>query len=139
MLDVVVTALKNDATLAALLTGGVYDQLVVNEISRQSTPDAYDEDGELLPCALVSGESATPWGPMRDSGRIYFLVWLYQMPGAVAIEDARTRVYTLLHRQKLSTTAGIYGITHANDVLGIDVTQLSAQGIQSRFVATVQR
>jgi len=139
MLNVVVAALQGDATLGTLLTGGVYDQLVVGEISRQKTPAAFDAFKELKPCALVMGESSTPWGPMHDSGRVYFLVWLYQQHGAQTIESARTRVYKLLHRKQLSTTAGIYEIRHANDVLGIEVQGLNAQGIQSRFVATVQR
>ena len=38
MLDVVVATLQGDAALNALLTGGIYSQQVVNEISRQGTP-----------------------------------------------------------------------------------------------------
>lgn len=139
MLDVVVAVLQGDATLAAILTGGVYDQRAVGEISRQKTPAAFDAWAELKPCAIIAGEAATPWGPHRDSGRVYFTVWLYQQHGSASVEAARTRVYTLLHRKQLSTTAGIYEVRHANDVLGVDVQQLTAQGIMSRFYATVQR
>lgn len=139
MLDVVVATLQGDAALGALLTGGIYAQQVVNEISRQGTPAAYDAFAELKPCALVAPESVTPWGPLRDSGRYYFTIWFYQQHGAASIEQARTRVYTLLHRQQLSATAGIYDVRHANDVMGIEAQALSALGIMSRYVATVQR
>ena len=139
MLDVVVNALQGDGTLAGLLTGGIYDGGAVDAISRQETPDAYDANLELLPCALVRAESATPWGPICDAGRLYFVVWMYQRSGAATIEAARLRIYTLLHRQQLSTTDGIYRIDHANDLLGLDEAPLSAKAVMSRFVATIGR
>lgn len=139
MLDVVVATLQGDATLMALLTGGLYDGQTVSEISRQMTPAAFDAWQEVQPCAIVKAESATPWGPLHHSGRVYFVVWLYQRGGSGVIEQARNRIYALLHRQQLSTTAGIFEIAHANDILGIDEEALSAQGQASRFVATVRR
>ena len=135
----VVDRLQDDATLAALLTGGVYDGESTPTVNRQATPDAFDAFGEMLPCALVKAESATPWGPLHDSGRLYLLVWLYDQHDYTVIETARNRVYTLLHREKVSGADLIYDVRHANDVLGAEVQGLEVAMIASRFVVTVQR
>ena len=138
-LSAIVGVLQNDATLAGLLTGGIYDGLSVVDVSRQATPDAFDEWQELLPCALVKAESATPWGPLPDGGRLYVMVWLYEQHEFVSIEAARQRVYALLHRQKVSTADGVFDVRHADDVLGAEVAALGVPTIASRFVATVWR
>ena len=55
-LSAIVAALQADETLAGLLPGGIYDRLSVADVSRQATPDAFDEYQELLPCAGEGGE-----------------------------------------------------------------------------------
>lgn len=136
----VVTVLQGDATLAATLTGGVYDGLAVGEISRQGTPDAYDSVGELLPCALVMPESAAPAGGLPEAGREFVTVWLYAQLDYAAIEAARQRVYALLHRVKVGAAAdGVFEVRHANDVLGTQAPTLGLPMIVSRYVATVWR
>jgi hypothetical protein len=135
-----VAALQGDATLAGVLTGGIWDGLAVGEISRQATPAAYDEFGELLPCALVMPESAAPAGPLPDGGRVFVMVWLYAQREYAALETARQRVYALLHRVKVGSAAdGVFEVRHANDVLGAQVEALGTPMIASRFVATVWR
>jgi len=135
-----VAALQGDATLAGVLTGGVYDGLAVGEVSRQATPAAYDEFGELLPCALVMPESAGPVGPLPDSGREFVVVWLYDQHDYAVIETARQRVYALLHRVKVGTAAdAVFDVRHANDVLGSQVQALGLPMIASRYAATVWR
>ena len=138
MIDAVVALLQNDATLSAILTGGVHRAV---EISRQATPDAYDGRRELLPCALVKQETGTPWGPHEDSGRLYITVWFYARDSYTAIEAARKRVYALLHRSKLTPSdgSGCYDIRHANDLLDQEEPELGVPMAMSRYVATVQR
>ncbi|GIV73540.1 hypothetical protein [Caldilinea sp.] len=138
MIDAVVTLLQNDATLAAILTGGVHRAV---EISRQETPGAFDNNRELLPCALVKQESATSWGPHPHSGRLYIAVWFYQRRGYDAVEAARKRVYQLLHRRKLmpGDGSGCYEMRHAGDLLDAEEAELGVSMAMSRYVATVER
>ena len=138
MIDAVIALLQGDAVLNAALPGGVHNAI---EISRQATPGAYDANGELQPSALVRQETATPWGPHNDSGRLYFAVYFYDRASHTAIETARKRVYVLLHRQKLTPTdgSGNYEIVHASDLLDMEEASLGAALAISRYVATVQR
>jgi hypothetical protein len=131
--------LSGDATLMAILAGGTYDGLLVADINRQLTPAAYDEYAELRPCGLLKPETATPWGPLPDSGRLYVMLWLYAQTDYTAIEQARERAYQLLHRQQLSTVDGIFDVRHANDVLGAEVAALNVPTIASRYVVTLNR
>jgi hypothetical protein len=138
MITSIVSILQSDATLAAILPGGVHRS---QEISRQATAAAYDANRELRPCALVKQESATPWGPYEHSGRLYIVVWLYQRFGYDAIEQARQRIYTLLHRQQISPTGGggCWDVSHVNDVLDQEDSTLGAAMTVSRYVATIRR
>lgn len=142
MITAIYNQLNTDSALLATLTGGVWNGVNVHEISRQNTPAAFDGNKELLPCALLQPETATPWGPNRDSGRLYFVLYLYQRYGYAAIEAARQRIYTLLHRQILVPTdgSGCYEILHSNDLLGLEDSALDGAAlITSRFYAVVQR
>lgn len=138
MIDAVLTLLQDDTALNAALTGGVHRAV---EISRQATPDAFDGNGELLPCALVKQETATPWGPHDDSGRLYVVIYFYERAGYTNIETARKRVYSLLHRAKLTPEdgSGNYDIRHGNDLIDLEDPALNVPMAMSRYVATVQR
>ena len=114
----ILQALQNDAALMALLTGGLYDGLEVSDISRQATPDAYDEWGEMKPVGILKPESQAPRGPHPDSARLFVTLWLYQQAGSAAIDAARERAYHVLHRTIL---AGTWEVRHANDILGVEV------------------
>jgi hypothetical protein len=129
-------ALQGDAPLTALLPGGLYDGVAVQDISRQETPDAYNEWGEMKPCAILKPETQAPTGPHRDGARLFVTLWLYQQRGAAEIDAARERAYQVLHR---ATLAGMWDVRHANDVLGTEVAALGVPTIMSRFVATVNR
>lgn len=142
MITAIYNHLHGDSELLATLTGGVWNGVDVHEISRQNTPVAFDGNKELLPCALLQAETATPWGPNRNSGRLYFMLYLYQRHGYMAIETARKRIYALLHRQILVPTdgSGCYEIFHSNDLLGLEDSALDGAAlITSRFYAVVQR
>lgn len=136
MIETIVSALTGDATLMALLTGGVYR---AQEISRQATPAAFDANLEVKPCGLVKQEAATRWGPLEDSGRVYVVVWLYERSGYTSIEAARKRIYTLLHRKQLSGSAKLYWVEHSNDLLDGEDPATTWAMILSRFVCTVER
>lgn len=138
MINAILALLQAGAILSDILTGGVHH---APEISRQATPDAYDQSRELLPCALVKQESATPWGPHADSGRVYVTVWFFARSGYTHIEAARKRVYARLHRQKVTPSdgSGCYEIRHADDLLDQEEPMLGVPMAMSRYVATVQR
>ena len=136
MIDTIVATLVNDATLAALLTGGVQR---AQEISRQATPGAFDANLEVKPCALVKQEMATRWGPLENSGRVYVVVWLYERSGYGSIEAARKRIYALLHRKQLSGSVKLYWIEHGNDLLDQEDAATGWAMIVSRYVCTVER
>jgi hypothetical protein len=133
MIDAITALLQNDAMLTAILTGGVHH---AQEISRQTTPAAFDANKELKPCALIKQETATPWGVHRDSGRLYVVIYFYDRHGYTNIEAARQRVYHLLHRVKVESS---YEVRHANDVLDREDEVLGAAMTISRYVVTMER
>ena len=108
----VLAVLTGDTTLMATLTGGVYGE---TEISRQETPDAFDANGEIEPCALLTMEAEDPTGPFETSSRAFVAVYFYARSGYSAIDTALARVYALLHRQRVSGES-VWEIRHAGDV-----------------------
>lgn len=133
----ILAKLSGDTALMGTLTGGMH---TATEISRQTTPAAFDASGELCPCGLLRLETSTPFGPFEHSQRLYFVVMLYQRSGCDSIEAARSRVYALLHKTCVSPTAGAcWEIEHANDVLDVRDEALACSLALSRFVATYRR
>jgi len=108
----ILAILAGDATLLATLTGGVYS---ATEISRQLTPAAFDTNGEVLPCALLSLEAEDPMGPFATSSREFVTVHFYERQGYTAIDTALARVYALLHRIHVSAEH-VWDIRHAGDI-----------------------
>jgi len=135
----ILAALQNDAALAALLPGGLYDGLEVQDISRQATPAAYDAYGELKPSGVLKPESQSPTGPHPDGARLFVTLWLYQQAGSAEINAARERAYQVLHRAALAGSDGVWDVRHAGDVLGGEVQALGVPMQMSRYVATVNR
>jgi len=123
------TTLAADATLAALLTGGIY---AGTTISRQGTPEAFDANSELLPSALVSVETESPNGPYVTSSRLFLTVRFYQDGGYDVIDDARERVFALLNAQKVGTN--VWEILHTDDVLDQADPGLGCSLTVSRYV-----
>ncbi len=132
-------ALQDDAQLAVILTGGVYDGMEVSDISRQATPAAYDDYSELKPCAILKPETQAPAGPHPDGSRLYVTLWFYQQSGSAAIDAGRVRAYHLLHRATLAGSDGLWDVRHGNDLLGMEMQALGVPAIMSRYVATVNR
>lgn len=104
----IVTYLLTDATLVALLPGGIYTGQEVDSyggFSREDgspTEDAYDADGFLLACAMVRDGAIVPSGGIRDlkekttgvsqTSRIYY----YQDRGHGTIFTAADRGHYLM-------------------------------------------
>lgn len=135
----ILQALQADAALTAILTGGLYDGVAIQDISRQATPDAFDAWGEMKPCGILKPESQSPAGPHTHGSRLFVALWLYQQRGGAEIDAARERAYQVLHRATLGGSAGMWEVRHANDVLGAEVQGLDTPMVMSRFVATVNR
>ena len=129
MRDAIVALVEADGRLAGLLSGGVH----TGEISRQSTPDAFDANGELLPCALVRIEGEAPVGPYQNSTQQFIVVTLYQQSGTDIIDTAVTQLFSLLHRVKLAWT---WECRWVGDVRDIEDEALRCSMTLSRFQIT---
>lgn len=110
-------ALAGDGTLAAILTGGMYDR---RGISRTATPSAYNATGELMPCGVVTLETTTTHGPKEfNFERAFVVVYLYEEEGNAyaAIDPAADRIRALLHRQTVTTTPSlVWEILHTDSI-----------------------
>lgn len=132
----IVEVLQADVALTGLLPGGIYQ----TEISRQTTPAAFDADSELRPCAHVRAESLVPTGPHAGSARVFVLMFFYQQDGYDAIGPARRRVFGLLHRQRFTADGeAIYEVAHADDLLEAEDPALGVSMERSRYQVTIQR
>jgi hypothetical protein len=99
MKEAVYERLSTDAELIALLPGGIYAGWIVEEISRTTTPAAFDEFKELLPTGLLTWRNRTPhegmpsrMGAMREE----FAFMMYDKYGSAILDQARQRVRELL-------------------------------------------
>lgn len=101
--------LVSDAALAAILTGGIYGYEATRRlgITRQSTPDAFDAEGFLLPCALVKMRGPVANSNLADlaeqviASRQVAEIWLLEDQFYTAIEAADIEIFRLLHGYKL--------------------------------------
>jgi len=134
MRSAIVAVLQADATLTGLLTGGIYDAGVVGEISRVTTPAAFDEHSEVLPCALVKLASEAPDGPFPTASVLGVDLYLYQRAGYGSIDAAVARIFVLLHRQRVGN--GVWQVTHAGDLRDLRDEALGCALILSRFQVT---
>lgn len=114
--SVVLAALKADAGAGGfktLLTGGVYAFVDTGRlgINRKGTPDAFDADGLLKPCAVVKARGAVPDGGADDDGaqvasyRQVVEIWLYADgdDALTTIEAAQKRAFTVLHGKMIGS------------------------------------
>ncbi len=134
--DSVYNVLTGDATLMGILTGGLYDASAVGEISRQFTPNVFDANLEVLPCGLLRMDSMVPGAVYVRGAREFFSVLLYQFRGTADIENARTRIFDLLHDKRLS---GAWRVQHTDDVRDARDVVLNCGLLIVRFVGLVRR
>lgn len=97
--------LRADATLAALLPGGIYDAQEVSEISRQNTPGAFDSNKELRPCMLIRLGPDVPDG-IRDASRLELHCYSYARRPAPMLTQVARRLYQLLHERRIGPGDG---------------------------------
>jgi hypothetical protein len=115
----IAAVLAADDDLMEILTGGVYTQDDVSEISRQTTPDAFDANGELEPCALIAEGTETPRGgidhpnvgiAVQTSVNIYY----YERSGYENIAAAMDLAFSLLRGQKIGS--GTWRVEYDNTI-----------------------
>jgi hypothetical protein len=100
--DEVKAVLQADTPLMALLTGGVHND--VEEISRQGTAAAFDEYGEILPCALIKVGTEIPLrSGYLSAVQTPLTIYLYQRAGYDHIEPALSYIFTDLNEKKIGT------------------------------------
>lgn len=107
------TRMTGDATLMAILTGGVHQSgaVGIEGITRETVAAAFDANGYLKPCALVAQRGDIPTGDVVDylaqvtSNRQIVEIWVYQdAPSYTAIDAALARLRTLFFGHWFSDT-----------------------------------
>lgn len=137
MIQAIINVLNDDTTLASLAPGGIHNDV---EISRQSTPTAFDANKELQTCILVVPETTIPIGPNIKSAQESIGLWIYSRD-YTQLEPVRKRVFELLDRTNPQPVNGgsCYDLRHAADVQSIENPRMGIPNIMSRYIATVQR
>lgn len=131
----IVQELQSDDTLMDILTGGVYTDKA--EINRQDVPDAFDANGEILPCALVKLGVETPRGPYSRSVQTPLIIYFYQRAGYTSIGGAMTRTYNLLHEKKVGSTT--WQVLYDSSVFHQRDAALDCPLSTLRFIAVLSR
>ena len=112
------TRLEADATLIAILTGGIYDasELPEDGLTPAAAPGAYTGT-RLKPCAVIRFRNQNETQIVGASKRRFFEIYFYQGVGQSSIDAAAARCRTLLHPHARSkTTAGqVYYTTWMDD------------------------
>ncbi len=112
------TRMAADATLMAILTGGVYkaETVGVEGITRESAAAAFDASGYLRPCALVRQRGLIPDGNVIDpmaqvtSATRVVEVWLYQDRNYDQIDLALARIRALFQGYQFSDSFEVFWI-----------------------------
>lgn len=128
--DVLRAVLAGDGPLSAVLTGGIYTE----EVTRQTTPDGFDANGVLRPCAVVRVSTETPAGPYARGSRAVATIYVYQDGGHTSIDAAIARIYDLLHQTKPAD--GIWEVRWADDLLDQEDPALDCNLGISRYTVT---
>lgn len=134
-LSAIKVALKADATLVGIATGGIWDldQAGRLGLNRSTTPAAFDQDGRMKPSVLLKVRSTRPEG-LADgkytTTREVLEVWFYEDAGYTSIETMRERVFALLQAKQL---AGTFQVRWAGDVCGQRDTELDASVERSEY------
>lgn len=137
MKQAIIAAIEADAALAALLTGGVHGAV---EISRQTTPTAFDGNQEILPCALVKVGTVVPTGPHHHAAQQGVDIYLYHPNDYTALGEVADLLFKLLHRQKLTPASGTcWQLQHDTDTGDEEDSALKVPMKRCRFIAYIGR
>ena len=110
--DDIKTALEDNDDLMTLLTGGIFNE--VEEVSRQNTPEAFDANGEIQPCALIKLGVETKTGPHARSVRTPFRIYFYQRQGYDVIDPAMNLVFDDLNDKQIG--ARVWNIEYGSEI-----------------------
>jgi len=110
--DSIKTALEADGALMALLTGGIFNN--VEEISKQNTPEAFDANDEIKPCALIKLGVETKTGPHARSVRTPIRIYFYQRQGYDVIDPAEELVFNILNDQQIGER--VWNIEYGSEI-----------------------
>lgn len=134
--------------LRLILSGGIYDYEEISQISRQTTPAAFNSDRELQPCCLmkVSGPVSSA-DPYVNAARVTIEFYLYESYGYQNTRAAREMLFDLFHDRKVLPKrdgVGCWSLKWVADVTGEEDPNLSgaygnASMELSRFEAIVNR
>lgn len=97
--DAIAAYISGDATLAALLTGGVYSGGTLNTTD---TPNAFDTYGRVKPCVVVKAVYTSAEGGNRLFNREQVAVFIYDAVTLANIVTAEGLIRNVLWRKKLS-------------------------------------
>lgn len=119
-----VTLMKADAPLMAILTGGVFtdEEVGVEGIRRDEgtiTEDSYDEKGVIKPLAVVKEGNVVPYGPRSVDVEILsqtIMIYFIQFRGHDQIDLAKERTKIVLNQKRLGRT---YPIWHVFDSMPV--------------------
>lgn len=129
--DDIKSALELDTDLADLLTGGIFAD--VEEVNRQLTPDAFDANDEIQPCALIKEGTESKLQPTRRGVQTPVTIYFYQRSGYDVIEEAMARAFDDLNEQKIGV--GTWNIEHDVTIRGQRDSALDCALGTLRFVA----
>ena len=109
---IIIAPMEADATLMALLAGGVYGVAAIHR--EMAGPKPFDAYGRVRPSALVRREVSTATGPRRRFSRQFVVIFFYDSAGYEVITEAMSRTRALLHEQRVG--GGAYEIQHVDTV-----------------------
>lgn len=109
--DDIKSALEADLDLMTLLTGGIHND--VEEINKQITPDAFDANGEIEPCALIKYGTEYPLRGYLNSVQTPLTIYFYQRAGYDVMEPAMGLVFDHLNEQKIGENVWTIEFGHA--------------------------
>jgi len=131
--------LEGDATLVAILTGGIYDasELPQDGLTPEAAPGAYAANGVTLkPCAVLRFRNMNETEIVGNSRRRFFEIYFYQHVGQAQIDIAQARCRALLHPHKQFTTSSdqFYYTTWVDDLGDLVADELNGAAMSfSRY------
>jgi hypothetical protein len=105
--------------IVALLPGGIYtdEELGVEGLRRgEDSPcaAAYDDDGLLIPCAVVRQTGESPFGDIRNIADKFsamtqmVMIYFFEMRGHSVVDAVKLLSYSALEGQRLGATYPIW-------------------------------
>lgn len=136
--------LEADATLLATATGGIwsFDETGRKGLSRTGTTAAYDSNGVIQPCVLVSERAVNPEFSLQDNSNQYMSsrqiveIYFYSDASFADIETMKDRVYVLLHATQPS---GMFRCEWAGTTRGPRDTEIDAWVERDEYLCILKR